>query len=347
MKKIFTTFFILILCNIIFPQAKMGTTAAAFLEIPVGPRATAMGSSFTSIANDVTAAFWNPGGLSRLTRNEFAASFTEWIVDTRINWFGVAVKFDDDNAFALSFNQLDYGEEDITTPEQPNGTGERWGAQDLAVAVSYARNLTDRFSIGGSVKYISQQIWNESASAFALDIGLLFHTQLDGFRIGMNISNFGTELKLDGKDLLLAADIDPTSSGNNGNISSLLETESWPLPLVFSVGVSYDIARTEEWLVTAATDAVIPNNQTTYANAGAEIIWNNMISLRGGYKGLNFAFQDKDYLFLSNGDVFEETFSVGAGVQYDFGGFFAKFDYSYSDFGIFSEISRFSLSVGL
>src|SRR5690606_36855346 len=150
--------------------------------------------------------------------------------------------------------QLDYGEEDITTPEQPNGTGERWGAQDLAVAVSYARNLTDRFSIGGSVKYISQQIWNESASAFALDVGLLFHTQLEGLRIGMSISNFGTELKLDGKDLLLAADIDPNSSGNNGNISSQLETDSWPLPLIFSVGVSYDITRSEEWIITTATD---------------------------------------------------------------------------------------------
>jgi len=345
MKRIFTIYLFAAASIAVYPQAKMGTTAAAFLEIPVGPRATAMGSSFTAVANDVTAAFWNPGGLSRLNRNEFTASFTEWLVDTKINWFGVAVKLDDDNAFALSFNQLDYGEEDITTPEQPNGTGERWGAQDLAVAVSYARNLTDRFSIGGSVKYISQQIWNESASAFALDVGLLFHTQLEGLRIGMSISNFGTELKLDGKDLLLAADIDPNSSGNNGNISSQLETDSWPLPLIFSVGVSYDITRSEEWIITTATDAVIANNQTTYANIGAEIIWNNIISLRGGYKGLNFAFQDKNY--LSDGDIFEETFSIGAGVQYDFGGFFAKVDYSYSDFGIFSEISRFSLSVGL
>ncbi len=345
MKKIFTAFFIIVGCGISYSQAKIGTTAATFLEIPVGPRATAMGSSFTSIANDVTASFWNPGGLSRLTRNEFAASYTDWLVDTKMNWFGVAVKLDEDNAFALSFDQLDYGDEEVTTPEQPNGTGERWNAQDLAVSVSYARNLTDRFSIGGSVKYISQKIWNETATAFALDVGLLFYTQLPGFRIGMNISNFGTELKLDGKDLLLAADIDPANSGNNGNISSQLETESWPLPLVFSVGVSYDVISNEEWLITAATDAVIPNNETSYANAGAEIIWNKMISLRGGYKGFNFAFQDKKY--LNNGNVFEETYSVGAGIQYDFGGFFAKFDYSYSDFGIFSEISRFSLSVGL
>jgi hypothetical protein len=37
----------------------------------------------------------------------------------------------------------------------------------------------------------------------------------------------------------------------------------------------------------------------------------------------------------------------GVGVQYDFGGFFAKFDYSYTDFGVFDPISRFALSVGL
>jgi hypothetical protein len=343
MRSKLSVFLILIFSGFLMAQTKVGTTAANFLSIPVGPRATAMGSSFTSIANDVTGAYWNPGALSRIPRNEFSVSYTEWLLGTKLNWFGVVFKFNDDNAVALSINQLDYGEEIITTPDQPDGTGERWNAQDLAVSVSYARNLTDRFSIGGNIKYISQQLWNESASAFAMDIGLLFQTQLEGLRLGMNIANFGTEMKLEGKDLLQSTDIDPNASGNNPSIASSLNTDSWPLPLVFSVGLSYDFFNTDDWLLTLATDANIPNNYTTFTNAGMEVTWNKLISLRGGYKGYSYLFDRS----AKDEDLFQEGLTAGVGVHYDFGGFFVKVDYSYSDYGIFDEISRFSVSIGL
>ena len=44
--------------------SKSGTTAAQFLKIGIGPRAIAMGSAFTATANDLTAIYWNPAGLS-------------------------------------------------------------------------------------------------------------------------------------------------------------------------------------------------------------------------------------------------------------------------------------------
>ncbi len=334
MKKIFLIVFALGISISIFPQTKVGTTVANFLSIPVGPRATGMGGAFSAVASDATTSYWNPAGLSRLTRNEFTASTAEWLVGTRLNWVGLAFKFDDDNAIGISVNQLDYGEEQITTPQSPNGTGENWSASDLAISLSYSRNLTDRFSIGGTVKYVTQRVWNESATAFALDVGLLFYTQLEGLRLGMNISNFGTEMKLDGKDLLQPIDIDPANAGNNPNISGQLLTDSWPLPLTFTVGLGYDVINNEDWRITTAVDALIPNNQTTYGNVGLEIVWSNLISIRGGYTSLGK-------------ENAQEGLTGGVGVQYDFGGFFAKFDYSYTDFGIFDPISRFALSVGL
>lgn len=342
--KIFKYITAVVCCGtLVFAQSKVGSTAANFLSIPVGPRATAMGGSFTAIANDASAAYWNPGGLSRIRRNEFMASSTEWLVDTKINYFAVAFKVNDENGIAISINQLNYGDDEITTAEKPGGTGERWTAQDLAVGVSYARNLTDRFSIGASAKYITQTIWHETSNAFALDVGLLFETQLKGLRLGMNITNFGTEMKMEGKDLLQAADIDQTNAGNNPNIASNLDTDSWPLPLTFTVGLAYDAVATESWTVTVATDAIIPNNYETYTNCGAEILWNNMVALRCGYNGYNYVFNKPAKTAAS----FEEGLTAGFGLEYDFGGFFAKIDYSYTDFGIFSNISKYSISIGL
>ena len=317
-----------------FPQTKVGTTVGDFLTIPVGPRATGMGGAFTAVANDATTAFWNSAGLSRLSRNEFSASTAEWLVGSRLNWVGIGFKFDDDNAIGISINQLDYGEEEITTATQQNGTGQYWSASDIAIGLSYSRNLTDRFSIGGTVKYISQKIYDVSATGFGVDVGLLFYTQLEGLRLGMNITNFGTEMQLDGKSLLQPIDIDPANTGNNSNISGQLLTESWSLPLTFTVGLAYDAYKDEDWLLTLAGDAVIPNNQSTYGNVGLELTWGNLLSVRGGYNSL---FKE----------AAEEGLTAGVGLQYDFGGFFAKFDYSYADFGIFDPISRFALSVGL
>lgn len=313
-------------------QSKVGTTAANFLVIPIGPRATGMGGGFVAVANDVSAAFWNAGGLSRLAGNEFMATHAAWFVGTSVNWVGVAVKLDDDNALAFSVHQLDYGKEEITTTSQPNGTGQEWDAQDISFGVSYARNLSDRFSIGGTAKYISQRIWNENASAFALDVGLLFRTQYNDLKIGMNIANFGTEMQLDGKDLLQPVDIDPAHAGNNDNIVASMTTKPWTLPLLFTVGVGMDAYRAETFVWTVAADAAYPNNQTAYVNVGTEIVWNDMVALRSGYNSL---FKDRS----------QEGPCAGIGVRYAIGSIVARVDYSYMDYGIFNAISRYSFAL--
>ena len=118
--------------------------------------------------------------------------------------------------------------------------------------------------------------------------------------------------------------------------------DSWPIPLVFAVGLAYDAVNDKDWRFTVATDVRIPNNQSTYFNFGSELVWIDVISLRVGYNKL--LLQESDSPFDRGAEV---GLTAGVGVQYDFGGFFAKFDYSYSDFGIFDQISRFSLSVGI
>jgi hypothetical protein len=134
-------------------QSKVGTTAVPFLGISVAPRATAMGGAFAAVADDATSLYYNPGGISRFNSSQVIFARTDWLIDTEFNWLGFVYNFDGTNAIGISFAQLDYGEEEVTTVLTPEGTGEMWGATETAVAISYARNLTDRFSIGGTMKY--------------------------------------------------------------------------------------------------------------------------------------------------------------------------------------------------
>lgn len=312
-------------------QAKVGTSSSPFLGISIGARAAAMGGAFVAVANDASALYWNPGGISRLEKSQVLVSHTQWLVDTDFNWAGIVLNVGGGNALGLSVTQLDYGEEDVIDELNQEGTGARWSASDLAVAVSYARTMTDRFSIGGSFKYIEQKIWNERATAVAFDVGLVFVTQFNELRLGMSISNFGSDLKYAGKDLLKRIDTDPDNSGNNETIVAALKTDEWPLPLFFRVGVAYDLLRAARTKVTLAADALRPSDNTGVLNVGTEVAIHDLLFLRGGYKSL---FRDDS----------EEGLTLGAGLKYNLGAAgIVSLDFAYADFGLLDKVQIYSL----
>ena len=333
MNKIIIYIFLLVSSMFldVYGQTKVGTTAANFLTIPIGAKATGLGGAFVAIANDATSGYWNPAGIAKLSGNQINISHTPWLVNTNHNWMSLAMNFGD-NAIGVSVNQLDYGTEEITNAESPMGTGQNWDAMDIAVGISYSRNLTDQFSFGVTLKYVQQRIWHESSDAMAIDVGLLFITDYSGLTIGMNISNFGTEIEMEGKDLLQPVDIDPGNSGNNDNIVANMDTDAWALPLAFTVGLGMDLISNDSWKLTLASDATHPNNQKLYVNLGSEISWQGMLHLRVGYNSL---FKD----------AAEEGLALGFGCSYPIGDLEFSLDYSYMDFGIFDSISRYSINL--
>ncbi len=217
MKKFILILFILIL-GTLHGQDKVGTTAAPFLGIGAGPTAIGMGGAFVAVANDASALYWNPSGISRNGHNEILFEHTNYLIGTSYNFFGGVIALDDENAIGISVTYLDYGSDRVTTIELPDGTGESWSAKDMSLGLSYSRNLTDRFSIGGTAKMILQQIWHESATGWALDAGLLYITPFNDLKIGMNISNFGTDMRMTGEDLYITHDPNQSVAGNNSKI---------------------------------------------------------------------------------------------------------------------------------
>ncbi len=315
-------------------QRKVGTTAASFLGIGVGPRATAMGGAYTALSNDVTSLYWNPGAFSRTGESQFGISHMNWLVNTSFNWIGLMLNLDGANAIGMSLTVLDYGEEEVTTVEFPDGTGMNWSALDMAAALSYSRNLTDRFSFGGSFKYIQQKIWNESASSYAVDVGLLFISQFNDLRIAMSIANFGGEMKMDGRDLLQRIDIDPNNLGNNETLVALMKTNAYPLPLLFRIGLAMDVIEMGGTTLTLATDALRPGDNTETVNVGGELNWHDMLYLRAGYSSL---FRDDS----QNGLTF------GMGLNYYVPGLeMINFEYAYGDFGMLDSIHIFGFGIG-
>lgn len=328
-----TTMFISLLSAHALGQAKIGTTAAQFLGISVGAKAIAMGGAFVASNSDATGLYWNPGSVGFIQGSHVVFTNTKWLANTDYRWVGAVFSFDGVNYLGASLTNLDYGEEAVTTELSPDGTGERWSASDIAFALTYSRRFTDRFSIGGSAKYISQQIYNESAATFALDFGLVFVTGFNDMRLGMSISNFGGDMTLDGRDLLQPIDIDPSNSGSNKNVPGLRKTDAWPIPLLFRVGLAMDVLNTEILRWTVAADALRPSDNVETVNVGTEIGWADMLFLRAGMKGIGL-------------DDAQEGVSVGGGVRLGIGGYVTvEADYAYTQFGYFGNLNTFGMSV--
>lgn len=313
---------------------KVGTTAAKFLSIPVGPRALGMGGAFVSLADDATAMYWNPGGLAKLSQKEIFLMHSRWLADINFDFIALALPIGEGGVAGINVTALTLDEMEVTTEEFPEGTSETFSASSFAAGISYAHNLTDRFSIGANIKYITEKISVSSASSIAIDIGTLFTTPFAGIRLGASISNFGAKMQISGDDLLVQQDIAPRISGNNPNVNAFLGTGKFDLPLLLRIGVSWDAMKNENSRLTLAVDGAHPNDNTEFVNAGGEwALLGEKIFLRAGYKSA----------FLKDS---EEQLTVGGGLHYDIiRGYNVSLDYAFEQFEHLDNVHKFALSL--
>jgi len=313
---------------------KIGTTAAKVLSIPVGSRALGMGGAFVSVADDATALYWNPSGIARLDRNEFVFMHSNWLADIRFDFVGLAISMGNAGTVGLSFTAMTMDEMDITTEYNPEGTGETFSAASFVAGLTFARNLTDNFSIGATAKYITENIWNTNASGIALDIGTLFVTPFQGLKLGASITNFGQKMQILGDDLLVQKDIAGGQAGNNESVNAYLATDKFDLPLTMRIGVSKDFINTDFNRLVLAVDGLHPNDNTESINVGGEYsTLRNIVAFRGGIKSLGMKNR-------------EEKFGIGIGFNYFMaGGRRLKIDYAYEQFVHLNDIHQFTVAV--
>ena len=290
MNKIKLSALIVLVSVFIIPlqaQIKIGSSAGQFLGIGVGARATAMGGANVANSIGATAAYWNPGGIAENKGVNIELSNAQWFVDSQLQNIAGTMDLGLNGNIGFNITSLNYGDMEVTSIASPEGTGELFSAADLSVGLTYARKLTDRFSIGGTGKYVSQKIWSEKATGMALDLGVVYNTDWKNMKIGMSISNFGTDMKLDGRDLFVNYDPNTNINGNNGQQQAQLRTESWTLPLTYRLGIAVDAMSSASSRLTLATDGVHSADNVTNANLGLEYgvkVSQLDFALRGGFR---------------------------------------------------------------
>jgi hypothetical protein len=337
-KKYLIMLFALCLYTTAAYSQKVGTTSMQFLKVMPCARATALGDAYTVLASGADAVFWNPSGIAQVQNRELSSTYMMWMMDTKIGAISFATSLENYGAVGASLQYVDYGEMEEAVWNRPYSkndpypglTGRTFRPFAYVAAISYAINLTDKFSTGLSVKYAYESLYNGGAyyamisqstneyvntwgSGLLFDFGMHYNTGFRSIQLGIAIQNFGADIKY--------------------------AKEASAVPLQFRWGIAANLLgndalflNSDDNRLSLAFDLFQPNDYAQQEHLGIEYEFAGTIALRGGYK-FNYD---------------SEGITAGLGVKQAFGLIKFSFDYSYGSVSNFlGDVHRISLGVAL
>jgi hypothetical protein len=313
-------------------EDRKGTSGAPLLEIPIGPRGTALGGGVVGDVTGVESIYWNPAGISSIEGTEAMFSNVQYFADQSINYLGVATKLGDWASLGVNAKVLSIGEIIVTTEAAPDGTGEIVEPTFTVFGLTLGRQFTDRVRAGATVNFVNERIMSMSASGVAFDLGVQYLTGWRGLQFGVVMKNFGTSMTYTGQDAETnqrPADSDPTSS--NRTFTPI--GASFEMPSYFALSASYNAMATAEQRLSVLGS--FQNNNFVGDNVVAGLEWGfrNMFAVRGSWFGSITSRTDlatgEENGDFSSGDDLYEGFAFGAGADLRAGGTRLGLDVSY------------------
>ncbi len=249
-------YFIFVSILSIGSSAQASSNGLAFLKVGVGGRAVGMGGAYTALANDATAPFWNPAGLTQLlSSSEYIFMHNEWWPGIRMEYVGAGVRKSSwAYGWGLYWNHVSEIEHRLTATPQPLSI---FDAYDALMCHSLAWPMFKGF-VGGTLKLIYTKNFIDEAWGMAGDLGYLAQTPIKDLWVGAVLQNIGK--------------------------TTALRNQSIPLTKVFKVGSQYrmEVPRLRAQ-ITTAVDLVQYDFIPVQLYSGIEI-GGRAGSLRVGYQ---------------------------------------------------------------
>ncbi len=331
--KIYYIVFLSIITGLCYSQedaspdvvTKVATCAANWLKLDTGTRAIGMGGAYTAAANDISGVPYNPASIAFIKNQESFLSQTQYVAGITYNVMGYGRNLSGEDFVGLHIFALDSGSMEVTTEDEPDGTGQDFKVTGICIRGTYARRVTDRLRIGFTGKYIREDIFTSHMQTFAFDIGSNFNTGIYGFILGMSVTNLGPEVKFGGEGLEVDIDDDTFSK----------ITEEFPLPMTFRLGLMNELMgpdsefiQSDDHRLLLAMDGI---NSRDYTVQGA--------------MGLEYGWKDIAYIRLGNKFGHDTAkWSLGGGFNINTNDFSIGLDYAYVNYSILDFTHQFGLN---
>lgn len=175
----------------LFGEEGQGGHPGAFLRIGAGVRPLSMGGAFTAISDDITAAYWNPAGLSQFSSIQVMGMYSILTLDRKLNYVATAFPGLGAGAFGLSWLNLS-----VSNIDGRDVFGNQMGDfsdSENAFYLSYSKSFGDFFYFGGSVKFLMHSLSKNKATGYGGDFGVLFKP-CEFLSLGFNIQDISSSI---------------------------------------------------------------------------------------------------------------------------------------------------------
>lgn len=182
-------FFIPILC---FADNTNGSVSGIALRQSTGARPFAMGGAYVAVSDDLNALFWNPAGLASITKRELSAMYFKGLSDVYTGFLGYATPIGEKGKDSIGVGLLTLQGGKILVNYMDGSSHSFNAQQDYVAVLSYARDFSDGFLLGGSLKVLHSTLVEEyTAETFAVDLGLMYKLMEDDLKFGIACQNLG------------------------------------------------------------------------------------------------------------------------------------------------------------
>ena len=285
---------------------KLAQTGMKFLSFSPDARAAALGDAVTAKTGGASSLFYNPAGMARIEGMNLSAGQANWIAGITYNAVSVAYA-SDAGVFGISVMNVDYGEIQGTI-RSSNTAGyadtELFTPTANVVGLGYAIAPTDRFSVGGQVKFVNEKLGNAYLDTDGSVEGI---ESLDMDAVAYD---FGLMYQMDWKNLMIAM------SARNFSESLKYAEEAFELPLTFRMGVAVDVI--DNLSLSFVNER--PRDYFSTTRVGFEYSLMGMLAVRAGYVTPT------------------DEAGINLGVGFQVAGF--NVDVAYTDFGVFDPVTR-------
>jgi len=171
MKKILALIFMLLIpAGAVLSLDDYGTESLFILG--AGARAAAMGGAYTALAGDVSGAYYNPAGLAGMPRQEISLLHYPLYLGTYYNSVIYANPVLDFGTMGAGFFRVSSDRINLyTSSDFADGTA---GFEEYKAMVSYARKVSNEFSIGLNANIYNLALAQKKAVGFGADLGVIY-----------------------------------------------------------------------------------------------------------------------------------------------------------------------------
>ena len=265
---------------------RQGEAGASELLLNPWARSAGVHSMSTASVSGIEAMRINVAGLGRMNSGEFMLANTRLYEGSTLgmNTLGFATKVGESSAFGVTLTAMDFGEIEVTTEEQPGGTGGTFSPSFFQLGLGYAYTYENKISVGLLVRGVSESLPAATAFGIALDAGVQYVSgENDNFKLGISLRNTGSSMEFGGEGLSFQT-IAPDDNGTPQTLTVEQRTEDFELPSQLNIGLSYDFYFGEENYLRAIGNFTSNAFSTDQLGVGAEFFFRDLVVLRGAYK---------------------------------------------------------------